>query len=123
MAKTVLLIEDEPNIIEAIKFILSRDGFQVMSHGDGATALDAVERAGPDMVILDLMLPGRGGLEILRDLRAHPSTQNLPVMMLTARGQKTDREQADRLGASRFMTKPFANGDVLAQVHELIGQA
>ena len=123
MAKTVLLIEDEPNIIEAISFILSRDGFHVLSHGDGLSALSAVERTSPDMVILDLMLPGRGGLDILRDLRAHPSTQALPVMMLTARGQKTDREQAERLGVSRFMTKPFANGDILAQVHELIGQA
>lgn len=123
MAKTVLLIEDEPNIIEAISFILSRDGFQVLSHGDGLSAVSAVERTNPDMVILDLMLPGRGGLDILRDLRAHPSTTALPVMMLTARGQKTDREQAERLGVSRFMTKPFANGDILAQVHELIGQA
>ncbi len=123
MAKTVLLIEDEPNIIEAISFILSRGGFQVLSHGDGRTALDAVDRAAPDMIILDLMLPGRGGFEILRDLRAHPSTEDLPVLMLTARGQKTDREQAERLGATRFMTKPFANGDVLEQVTDLIGQA
>ncbi len=119
----MLLIEDEPNIIEAISFILSRDGFQVLSHGDGSSALGAVDRIAPDMVILDLMLPGRSGLEILRDLRAHPSTQAMPVMMLTARGQKTDREQAERLGVTRFMTKPFANGDVLAQVHDLIGKA
>lgn len=121
MAKTVLLVEDEPNIIEAIGFILSRAGYQVFSHGDGATALDAVARETPDMLILDLMLPGRGGLDILRDLRAAPDTKALPVLMLTARGQKHDREQAERLGVSAFMTKPFSNADVLEQVQRLIG--
>jgi len=123
MAKTVLLVEDEPNIIEAISFILSRAGYQVLSHGDGQTALDAIGRAEPDMVVLDLMLPGRSGLDILHALRSQPSTETLPVLMLTARGQKTDRDQAERLGVSSFMTKPFANDAVLGQVRSLIGEA
>ncbi len=123
MPKSVLLIEDEPNIIEAIGFILSRAGYQVLSHGDGITAVDAVHRETPDMVILDLMLPGRGGLDILRELRGATGTQDLPVMMLTARGQKHDRDQAERLGVTAFMTKPFANSEVLAQVQALIGDA
>jgi DNA-binding response OmpR family regulator len=121
MPKSVLLIEDEPNIIEALGFILSRAGYQVVSHGDGTTALDAAARETPDMLILDLMLPGRGGLDILRDLRAAPSTMALPVMMLTARGQKHDRDQAESLGVSAFMTKPFSNKEVLSQVQTLIG--
>jgi two-component system OmpR family response regulator len=121
MPKSVLLIEDEPNIIEAIGFILSRAGYQVVSHGDGTTALDAVARETPNMVILDLMLPGRGGLDILRDLRAAPDTMALPVMMLTARGQKHDRDQAETLGVTAFMTKPFSNKEVLNQVQTLIG--
>jgi DNA-binding response OmpR family regulator len=121
MPKSVLLIEDEPNIIEALGFILSRAGYQVVSHGDGTTALDAVARETPDMLILDLMLPGRGGLDILRDLRAAPSTMALPVMMLTARGQKHDRDQAESLGVSAFMPNPFSNKEVLSQVQTLIG--
>ncbi len=117
----VLLIEDEPNIIEAIGFILRQDGWTVRTHSDGETALAAILESGPDLVILDVMLPGRSGFDILRDLRAEARTRDLPVLMLTARGQKRDRELAERYGASRFMTKPFSNADVLASVRELTG--
>jgi DNA-binding response OmpR family regulator len=119
MGKRVLLVEDEPNIIEAIRFILSRDGWIVETHSDGATAVEIVARAAPDVLVLDVMLPGRSGLEILRDLRAAPETRDLPVLMLTAKGQTRDREQAERLGATRFMTKPFANAEVLETVNAL----
>ncbi len=121
MRKRVLLIEDEPNIIQAISFILSRDGWTVDTHADGKTALEAVARRAPDVVILDVMLPNRSGFDILQDLRANPETEHLPVLMLTARGQKRDRELAERYGASRFMTKPFANSEVLNSVRELTG--
>lgn len=121
MGKRVLLIEDEPNIIEAIRFILSREGFVVDAHSDGATALEAVERRNPDIIILDVMLPNRSGYDILRDLRAQAGTAELPVLMLTARGQKKDREMAEEYGASRFMTKPFSNADMLDAVNELLG--
>ena len=119
MSKQILLIEDEPNILEAIRFILSRDGFTVKTHSDGATALSEIESRDPDMVILDVMLPNRSGLDVLRDLRETAGFGELPVLMLTARGQKKDRELAERYGASRFMTKPFSNAEVLACVHEM----
>ncbi len=119
MSGRVLLIEDEPNIIEAIRFILSRDGWRVDTHSDGATALRAVAERRPDIVILDVMLPNRSGFDILRDLRDNPETEDLPVLMLTARGQKADRELAERRGVSLFMTKPFSNSEVLASVREL----
>lgn len=121
MGRRVLLIEDEPNIIEAIRFILSRDGFAVDTHSDGSTALAAVRTKAPDVVILDVMLPNRSGFDILRDLRAQSETEFLPVLMLTARGQKKDRELAERYGASQFMTKPFSNSEVLNSVRELAG--
>ncbi|GGL65027.1 response regulator transcription factor [Wenxinia marina] len=120
MAKRVLVIEDEPNITEAISFILSRDGWTVHTHADGASAADRVRRAPPDLVILDIMLPGRSGLDILRDLRASPETAAVPVMMLTARGQSRDRDLALSLGADRFMTKPFSNAEVLENVRTLV---
>jgi DNA-binding response OmpR family regulator len=121
MGGHVLLIEDEPNIIEAIRFILSRDGWSVDVHSDGKTAVDAVRRRSPDLVILDVMLPNRSGYDILRDLRGDPAFTTLPVLMLTARGQTQDREMAERLGVSRFMTKPFSNAEVLSSVRELAG--
>ncbi|MEQ3626842.1 MAG: response regulator [Celeribacter sp.] len=120
MTRTVLLVEDEPNIIEAIRFILSRDGWRVETHADGSTALEAVSRRMPDVVILDVMLPNRSGFDILRDLRAAPDTTDLPVLMLTAKGQGKDRELAERLGANRFMTKPFSNAEVLAALRDLV---
>ncbi len=120
MGKRVLLIEDEPNIIEAISFILSRDGFTVHTHEDGETAMDKVRSGSPDMVILDVMLPGRSGFDILRDLRADPETESLPVLMLTARGQSKDRELAARLGADHFMTKPFSNNEVREHVRAVL---
>ncbi len=123
MAKRVLLIEDEPNIIEAISFILSRDGWTVHTHEDGTSAMNKVLALPPDLIILDVMLPGRSGFDILRDLRETEVTANIPVMMLTARGQARDRELADRLGANHFMTKPFSNADVRDHVRTLMGDA
>ena len=123
MGKNVLLIEDEPNIIEAIRFILSRDGWKVRTHFDGGTALEAILAAEPDVVILDVMLPNRSGYDILRDLRSTDGAQKaVPVLMLTARGQVKDREMAEAAGASCFMTKPFSNAAVLEQVRMLAGE-
>lgn len=119
MGKHVLLVEDETNIIEAMRFLLTREGWRVDTHSDGTTAFDAIRAASPDLVVLDYMLPGRSGLDILTDLRAEPEYENLPVLMLTAKGQQRDREQAEKAGVSRFMTKPFSNAEVLTAVRDL----
>lgn len=123
MGRRVLLIEDEPNIIEAISFILSRDGWTVHTHEDGETAMDKVRATPPDLIILDVMLPGRSGFDILRDIRDDPAFAALPVMMLTARGQAKDRDLALRLGANHFMTKPFSNQEVKDYVRKLMDEA
>lgn len=122
MGKRVLVIEDEPNITEAVSFFLSRDGWEVFAHSNGRDAVDAVEHRAPDLLILDLMLPGRSGVEILRDLRAQDRWAQLPVLMLTARGHSRDREEAEAAGASRFMTKPFSNAEILDVVRELAAE-
>lgn len=119
MGKRVLLIEDEPNIIEAVRFILNRDGWTVETHSDGATAVERIAQSGPDVVILDVMLPGKSGFDILRDLRASSQGGDVPVLMLTARGQSRDREMAERAGASLYMTKPFSNLEMLEAVRSL----
>jgi DNA-binding response OmpR family regulator len=121
MAKTVLLIEDEPNIIEAISFLLSREGWRVCTNSDGATAIEAVHREEPAVVMLDVMLPNKSGFEILRELRENPKTAELPILMLTAKGQKKDRELAESYGVSHFMTKPFSNQEVVDRVNALAG--
>ena len=115
----VVLIEDEANISQALRFILTRDGFEVTTHGDGNGAVEMLREKRPDVVILDLMLPGRSGFEILSEMRADPGLAQIPVLMLSARGQARDREAAARAGADRFMAKPFANGEILAAVRSL----
>jgi DNA-binding response OmpR family regulator len=119
MGKSVLLIEDEPNIIEAISFLLERDGWTVRLHSDGLTAVEAVYAKAPDVVILDVMLPGRSGFEILKELRSDARSEHLPILMLTARGQTKDRELAASYGVSQFMTKPFSNAEMLETVRAL----
>ena len=93
---------------------------EVKTHSNGVDAVAVVGREAPDILILDVMLPGRSGYDILSDLRADAATAALPVLMLTARGQSRDREMAERLGASRYMTKPFSNADVLQAVRDLV---
>ncbi len=117
--RPILVIEDEPNISEAIRFILNRDGWRVQTHADGLDALEQIEAARPALVILDVMLPGRSGFEILQALRANAALAATPVIMLTAKGQAADRELALRAGASMFMAKPFSNADLLAAVRAL----
>ena len=90
---------------------------------DGTDALEVIRAAKPDLVILDIMLPGRSGMEILRDLREEEDLKSLPVLMLTARGQAKDREMAEQAGVSRFMTKPFSNTEVVTAVRDLYAQA
>ncbi|MEM6375852.1 MAG: response regulator [Pseudomonadota bacterium] len=120
MSKKVLLIEDEQNIIEAVKFILSRDGWDVNTHSNGHDAIDAVRHRAPDLVILDVMLPGKSGFDILAEIRSDQQFNGVPVLMLSARGQAKDMEMAQRAGASRYMTKPFSNSEVLDAVRDLV---
>ncbi len=121
MTPHVLLIEDEPNIAEAIRFFLSRDGWRVSCHSDGATAMGEIARTTPDVVVLDVMLPNRSGFDVLRDLRADPAWKSLPVLVLTAKGQARDRERAEHLGATGFMAKPFSNAEVRDKLRDLVG--
>ena len=100
---------------------MARDGWQVSVFGEGTGAVAEIARLRPDLVILDLMLPGKSGLEIVAQLRAETATQSLPVMMLTAKGLARDREAAIRAGVSLFMAKPFANAEIVARARALVG--
>lgn len=119
MTKRVLLAEDEPNIVESLTFILERSGFDVSVTTTGREALELAQSAIPDILILDVMLPEMDGYEVLRRLRADTRTTALPVLMLTAKGQREDRETAIACGADMFITKPFVNSELIAAVQEL----
>lgn len=119
-AKRVLIAEDEPHIVESLRFILAREGFQVADAGDGEAACRSLEKSRPDVMILDLMLPRLNGFEVLRRVRADPALEGLPVIMLTAKGQAHDRRTAEDIGADAFITKPFSNRDVVDHVLRLV---
>lgn len=119
MTKRVLLAEDEPNIVEPLTFLLERAGFDVAVETDGRKALNAALADTPDVMILDVMLPELDGYEVLRRLRADRRAETLPVLVLTAKGQREDRETALDCGADLFITKPFANADIVKAVEQL----
>ena len=119
MKKRVLLAEDEPNIAESLKFLLDRAGFEVAVETDGRQALDAALKNPPDVLVLDVMLPGLDGYEVLRQLRADRRAEKLPVIMLTAKGQQGDRDIALQCGADVFIRKPFANAEIIGAIEDL----
>ncbi|MGB0411694.1 MAG: response regulator transcription factor [Pikeienuella sp.] len=119
MGKTVLLVEDEPHIIEALSFLLEQAGWAVHAHSDGGDATEIAASIKPDVVILDAMLPNKSGFDILREIRARPDLNGLPVLMLTAKGQTKDRAAAEAAGADLFMTKPFSNQEIVEAANKL----
>ncbi|MEQ9487842.1 MAG: response regulator [Alphaproteobacteria bacterium] len=121
MSKRVLLAEDEPNIVESLSFLLQRAGYDVVVEIDGRKALDNALNETPDVMILDVMLPEMDGYEVLRKIRADDRAKSIPVLMLTAKGQREDRRVAMECGADLFITKPFANAELVAAVEQLAG--
>jgi two-component system alkaline phosphatase synthesis response regulator PhoP len=112
----VLVVDDEANIIELLKFNLAKDGYQVVGLTSGRDAVKFMERDRPDLVILDIMLPQMDGYEVLRSLRAKPETSDIPVIILSARGELVDKVLGLELGADDYITKPFSPREILARV-------
>jgi DNA-binding response OmpR family regulator len=117
---TVLVVDDEPIVREVVIEYLKREGFQTLEAGDGDTAKQLVERERPDLIVLDLMLPGTDGLSVCRWIRAHST---LPVIMLTARGEEADRIVGLELGADDYVTKPFSPRELAARVRTVLRRA
>lgn len=121
MSIKVLLAEDEPHIVESLTFLLERAGYEVDVETDGRAALESALNNSPNVLVLDVMLPELDGYEVLRQIRSDPRTQNLPTLMLTAKGQREDRETAMDIGADMFITKPFANAEIVDAIKKLAG--
>ena len=113
--KRLLLVEDDRALAELVAFHFEREGFGVTRTGDGEEALILVEEVKPDLVILDWMIEGISGIEVCRRLRRRPSTANVPIVMLTARGQEDDRVRGLETGADDYVTKPFSPKELVAR--------
>lgn len=114
----VLVVDDEPNIREVVELYLQREGYEVEVASDGAAALHAIERKAPDLIVLDLMLPAINGLQITRMLRE--GDYNIPIIMLTAKSEETDRITGLELGADDYVTKPFSPKELVARVKAVL---
>ena len=121
MSKRVLICDDEPYIVESVSYVVRKAGFDVVTAEDGEEALAAAHRERPDLVFLDIMMPGISGDEVCRRLKSDPSTRGTHVVILTARGQEEDERRAMEMGADEFMTKPFSPRKLRARILELLG--
>lgn len=119
MPKRVLVIEDEANIVESLSFLLRHAGFEVSVANDGPVAIEMAAENVPDVVLLDLMLPTMTGYEVLARLREAEATSEVPVIVLTAKGQDEVRDASMARGANRFITKPYGNDEIVAAVRSL----
>ncbi|MEM5948265.1 response regulator [Spirochaetia bacterium 38H-sp] len=120
MKAHVLVVDDEPDIRELVAFNLEREGYRVSTAEDGNTALQIVRSELPDVVVLDLMLPGKDGLEVCRDLKADKATTNIPIIMLTAKAEEADIVIGLELGADDYVTKPFSPRVLLARIKAVL---
>ncbi len=121
--KRILIIEDDRDIIELVRYNLSNEGFQVTAASDGSTGLAQIKQSPPDLLLLDLMLPKLSGLDICKEVRRDPSLNRLPILMLTARGSEADRVVGLELGADDYVTKPFSPRELVARVKALLRRA
>jgi DNA-binding response OmpR family regulator len=119
---SVLLVEDEDQLRRVMKDLLQRDGYRVAEARDGIQALDEVDRFAPDVIILDLNLPGIDGYSVLAQLRSRPSSRAIPIMVLTAKGDEDNEVRVFELGADDFVTKPFRARSLTARIEAVLGR-
>lgn len=121
MPKTVLVVDDEIHIIRILNYKLSSAGYSVLQAKDGNEALALAKSGKPDLIYLDIMMPGISGFEVLEALKADPATSSIPVIILTAKGQDNDRSRGIAMGVVDYIVKPFSPAQILHRTQELIG--
>jgi len=120
--KRILVVDDEPHVVRTLTFVLEKEGYQVLTAGNGEDAINQVYESKPDLMFLDVMMPKKNGYEVCGELKNDSNLKNIYIIMLSAKGQEADKEKAMNLGADEFMTKPFSPAGVVSRVRELLGQ-
>lgn len=123
MAKKILIVDDEPNIVISLEFLMKKEGFEIAVAVDGDEALAKVASFNPDLVLLDVMMPKKSGYEVCEALRADPARAGLKIVMLTAKGRDTEVAKGLAIGADAYVTKPFSTKDLVSRVREMLGAA
>ena len=122
MAKRVLIADDEPNIVTSLVFLMTKAGYEVEVARNGEEALALVDSFGPDIVLLDVMMPRRSGYEVCQKMRERPEWAHVKVVILSAKGREAEVSKGMSLGADAYVTKPFSNRELVARVAELLGE-
>ncbi len=118
--ETILIVDDEEDIIELIKYNLKTEGYVILSAGTGEQAIKTAKQSLPDLIVLDLMLPGIDGLEVTRYLKNHDQTANIPIVMVTAKGEESDVVTGLELGANDYISKPFSPRELVARIRAIL---
>ena len=121
MSHRVLIVDDEPNIVISLEFLLKREGFAMSVARDGEAALAAIRSERPDLVVLDVMMPKLDGYAVLQTVRADPELAGTRILMLTAKGREAEQKKGLALGADAYMPKPFSTHELIANVRRLLG--
>lgn len=121
LVKKILVVDDEPNIVRSLAYILKKEGYDVSTAKDGEQAMDMVRDSKPHLMILDVMMPRKSGYDVCEEVKSDPDLRDIHVMMLTAKGQVGDREIGLSKGADEYLTKPFSPRLILNKVEELLG--
>ncbi|NTV72379.1 MAG: response regulator [Azonexaceae bacterium] len=121
MTKKILIVDDEPNIVISLEFLMKKEGFSVAVASDGDEALTKVASFAPDLILLDVMMPKKSGFEVCEALRADPANAGLLIVMLTAKGRDTEVAKGLAIGADAYITKPFSTKDLVARVKTMLG--
>ena len=122
MSHKILIVDDEPNIVISLEFLMKKEGFEVAVAGDGEEALTKAAAFAPDLILLDVMMPKKSGFEVCEALRSDPARAGLLIVMLTAKGRDTEVAKGLALGADAYVTKPFSTKDLLAKVKDMLAR-
>ena len=120
MSASILVADDEPNIVLSLEFLLKQAGFRVRTVSDGEAALAAIAQEPPDLVLLDVMIPGRDGYAVCQEIRSNPAWRSMRIIMLTAKGGDIQREKGLSLGADEYVTKPFSTRELVERVRRML---
>jgi two-component system, OmpR family, alkaline phosphatase synthesis response regulator PhoP len=123
VSASILVADDEPNIVLSLEFLLKQAGFRVRSVSDGEAVLTAIAQDRPDLLLLDVMIPGRDGYSVCQEIRANPAWQGIRIIMLTAKGGEVQREKGLSLGADDYVTKPFSTRELVERIGRMLGPA
>ena len=118
--KKILIVDDKLEVVELVKATLEGEDYQTISASDGKEALEKIGKEKPDLVLLDIVMPKMNGFEVLTEVKKDPKTKEIPIIMLTAKGQKLDKDKGRRLGAEDYIIKPFSPSHLLRKIEEIM---